>query len=109
MGVVFFLFLWPLVLAVGIFELVLPFIPYIILASSVFWLVVGLLIRSIFNKYQLFVKGLSHEKTWVRVCTDIFRWVVRIDIAGNIVLILGAVILAVVFGMKGITPFLFWN
>lgn len=108
MGAVFFLLLWPLVLAVGIFELVLPFIPYIVLISSTFWLAVGLLVRLIFTRHRLFEIGLSHEKKWVRVVTDIFRWVVRIDIVANVLLIIGAIILAFVFYQKGIIPVFYW-
>ena len=70
MGVVFFLFLWPVVLAVGAFVLILPFIPYIILAHGIFWLTIGLVARYIFNKHQLFTKGASSKKTWVRVVTE---------------------------------------
>ena len=60
MGVVFFLFLWPIVLAVGIFAILLPYIPYIVLAHGIVWLGIGLLARYIFNKHQLFEKGLSY-------------------------------------------------
>lgn len=107
MGVVFFLFLWPVVFAVGIFALILPYIPYIILIHGIFWLTVGLLTRYIFNKHQLFKKGLSHKKTWVRVMTDIARWAIRLDIAVNAILIAGAIILAIIFITRGITPILF--
>ena len=104
MGVVFFLFLWPIVLAVGIFAIILPFIPYIILTHGIVWLIAGLLARYIFNKHQLFKKGSTHKKTWVRVITDIARWAIRIDIVANIILIIGAIILAIIFATKGITP-----
>lgn len=107
MGVVFFLILWPIVLAVGIFAIMLPFIPYIILAHGIIWLIVGLLARYIFNKHQLFKKGSTHKKTWVRVITDIARWAIRIDIVANIILIVGAIILAIIFATKGITPAVF--
>ena len=107
MGVVFFLILWPIVLAVGIFAVMLPFIPYIILAHGIIWLIVGLLARYIFNKHQLFKKGSTHKKTWVRVITDIARWAIRIDIVANIILIIGAIILAIIFATKGITPAVF--
>lgn len=106
MGVVFFLFLWPLVLAGGLLALILPYIPYIILGHGIFWLAVGPLARYICNKHQLFKKGLSHKKTWVRVVTDIARWAIRIDIVASIILIIGAIILAFVFITKGILPIL---
>ncbi|MBQ9683915.1 hypothetical protein IJV57_00365 [Candidatus Saccharibacteria bacterium] len=105
MGAIFFLTIfWPIVLAVGVFALILPYIPYITLAHGIFWLLVGILAKFISTKYQLFKKGLSHKKTWVRIITDIFRWVIYIDIVANIILIIGAIILAVVFIAKGITP-----
>lgn len=107
MGVVFFLFLWPVVLAVGAFVLILPFIPYIILAHGIFWLTIGLVARYIFDKHQLFTKGSSSKKTWVRVVTDIARWAIRIDIVVNAILIVGAFVLAIVLATKGLTPFLF--
>ena len=106
MGVVFFLFLWPIVLAVGIFAILLPYIPYIVLAHGIVWLGIGLLARYIFNKHRLFEKGLSNKKTWIRVVTDVARWAIRIDIVANIILIIGAIILAAVFTAKGLTPIL---
>ncbi len=106
MGVVFFLFLWPVVLAVGAFVLILPFIPYIILAHGIFWLTIGLVTRYIFNKHQLFTKGSSSKKTWVRVATDIARWAIRIDVVVNAILIVGAIVLAIILTTKGLTPFL---
>lgn len=107
MGFLFFLFLWPLVVAGGLLALIFPYIPYIILAHGVFWLGVGLLAKYICNKHQLFKKGLSHTETWVRVITDVVRWAIRIDIVANIIIIVGAIILATVFIVKGITPILF--
>ena len=107
MGFVFFLLLWPVVLVFGVFALVLPYIPYITLIHGAIWLGIGLLLRYIFNKHQLFKKGLSHKKAWIRIITDLARWAIRIDIVANIVLIICAIILAVIFATKGITPFLF--
>ena len=108
MGVVFFLFLWPIVFAFGIFVIILPFLPYIILAHGILWLIIGLLARYLFNKHQLFEKGSSHKKTWVRIVTDVARWAIRLDILANIILIVGAVILAIIFAIKGLSPFIFW-
>ena len=87
--------------------LILPFIPYIILAHGIFWLTIGLVARYIFNKHQLFTKGASSKKTWVRVVTDIARWAICIDIVVNAILIVGAIVLAIVLATKGLTPFLF--
>lgn len=109
MGVVFFLFLWPILFAAGIFAFIIPYLPYILLIHSIFWLIIGLLARYIFNKHQLFKKGLSHKKTWARVMTDIARWAIRLDIAINAVLIIGAIVLAIIFITKGITPIPFRN
>ena len=106
MGVVFFLFLWPIVLAVGIFAILLPYIPYIVLAHGIVWLGIGLLARYIFNKHQLFEKGLSNKKTWIRVVTDVARWAIRIDNVANLLLIIGAIIFAAVFTEKGIPQIL---
>lgn len=36
MGAVFFFILWPLLLVSGLFYVVLPFVPYIVLATSLF-------------------------------------------------------------------------
>ena len=104
MGFLLFLFFWPVILAFGIFVVILPFIPYTVLIHSLIWLGIGLLARHIFNKHRLFEKGKKHKKTWVRVLTDIARWVIRIDIVANIILAVGAVILAIVFVANEITP-----
>lgn len=86
--------------------LILPFIPYIILAHGIFWLTIGLVARYIFNKHQLFTKGASSKKTWVRVVTDIARWAIRIDIVVNAILVVGAIVLAIILATNGLTPFL---
>ena len=106
MGAVFFLMLWPLLLVSGLFYVILPFIPYIVMATSLFWLLIGLLLRYIFIKHNVYDTGLNDERRPVNVLTEILIWVVRIDIVVNIVLIVGAVAAAIIFATKGIT--IFW-
>ncbi|MBF1170521.1 MAG: hypothetical protein HXL85_04525, partial [[Eubacterium] sulci] len=57
MGAVFFLMLWPLLLVSGLFYVILPFIPYIVMATSLFWLLIGLLLRYIFIKHNVYDTG----------------------------------------------------
>ena len=106
MGIVFLLILWPIILVVGIFELILPYIPYIILISAIFWLTVGLILNHIFKKHELYKAGKESSRKWINVLSDLLKWAVRIDIYGNIFLIIASIILAIVFGIKGIVPFL---
>lgn len=105
MGAVFFFILWPLLLLSGLFYVVLPFIPYIVLATSLFWLIIGLLLRKIFIKHDVYNTGLNDTRKPVNVLTEILIWIVRIDIVVNIILISAAVVVAVIFAMKGITIF----
>lgn len=105
MGAVFFLMLWPLLLVSGLFYVILPFIPYIVMATSLFWLLIGLLLRYIFVKHNVYHTGLNDERKPVNVLTEILIWVVRIDIVVNIILIIGAVAAAIIFATKGITIF----
>jgi len=62
MGAVFFFILWPLLLLSGLFYVVLPFIAYIVLATSMFWLIIGLILRHIFVKHGIYNAGLKAEK-----------------------------------------------
>ena len=105
MGAVFFFILWPLLLVSGLFYIVLPFVPYIVLASSLFWLIIGLLLRKIFIKHNVYNTGINDTRKPVNVLTEILIWVVRVDIVVNIILIIAAVVVAVIFAMKGITIF----
>ena len=105
MGAVFFFILWPLLLVSGLFYVVLPFVPYIVLATSLFWLIIGLLLRNIFIKHDVYNTGLNDTRKPVNVLTEILIWIVRVDIVVNIILIIAAVVTAVIFVMKGITIF----
>lgn len=105
MGAVFFFLLWPLLLVSGLFQLMLPYIPYIVLATSLFWLAIGLILRHIFVKHDIYDAGLNNSRKSVNVLTDILIWAVRVDIIANVILIIGAAITAIVFAIKGITIF----
>ena len=105
MGAVFFFILWPLLLLSGLFYVVLPFIAYIVLATSMFWLIIGLILRHIFVKHGIYNAGLENPNKPVNVLTEIPIWIVRVDIVVNIILIIAAVVTVVIFAMKGITIF----
>lgn len=106
MGVVFFLFLFPLLIVIYGFQVVISVIPYIMIGCSLFWLCVGLIVRHILRKHGLSEKYLNHKKKWVRVLADVIKWLIRLDIYGNLVLIVIGVILAIVLLVHGITPLL---
>ncbi|MGYP003472884814 len=86
--------------------LVISVIPYIMIGCSLFWLCVGLIVRHILRKHGLSEKYLNHKEKWVRVLADVIKWLIRLDIYGNLVLIVIGVILAIVLLVQGITPLL---
>ena len=107
MGAVFTLFLMPLIIIVIGYELVVPFVPYILMISSVVFIIVGLICGRIFNKYGIYEKGDNSEKRGVRIFTDILRWLVRLDVYGNIILLAASIVLAVFFFANGMIPIMF--
>ena len=107
MGAVFTLFLMPIIIIVIGYELVVPFVPYILMISSVVFIIVGLICGRIFNKYGIYEKGDNSEKRGVRIFTDILRWLVRLDVYGNIILLAASVCLAIFFFANGMIPIMF--
>lgn len=110
MGILFLLFIiWPVVTILGMTVIITPYIPYILMFSAIFWFTIGIIFRHIFVKHELYEAGEKSDKVWFRCLTIILKWLVRIDIIGNVILFVVSLILAIKLIVSGNTPLLPWG